>query len=774
MSSRTSLRRLVLTALVVAALVLPGAVRAAEANRYALLVGVLEYDHDKLPNLGYTENDVEELAELLKRSGFKVILLTSTRGKAREARRPTAQNIRAALKHILDRVTKHDTVLVGLAGHGLQLKVKRKDASGKEMEVEEAFFCPSNARPRDTTDPRVLGETLIPLSELFKNLDDSGAGVKLMLVDACRNDPTLGRNVDTDSLPRPPRGTAALFSCKGGERAFESPKLGSKGHGVFFHYVLEGLRGEARNRKGNITWDALAEYVKDKVSDEVPVLVGGGARQTPQEIKNLTGKSPILVNPTGGGAGSTEADKLFRLALEHELGKDRKCDLAEAIRCYQQAADKGHPLAMATLGLFHGCGVGMKQDAEKARTLCSKALPPVKEAAQKGDVAAQVLLANMLFEGLGVEKDMNEATRWYRQAAEKGNAEAQTSLGDACYSNLGAMRDYQEAVRWYRLAADQGDALGQCRLGWMYKIGAGVNRDLSEAMRWFHKSAERDCVSAQVELGTAYATGVGAEKSTNEAVKWYRRAAEAGDTPAQNSLGLMYSNALGVPRDDREALKWFRMAAEQDRAGRCAVKWWYRQLYHNGQAAAQYNLGWSYENGRGAARDVKEAAKWYRQSAEKHYPLAQFSLGWLHQNGWGVERDDREAVKWYRPAAAQGNANAQNWLGFMYHNGRGVGKDDREAVKWYRLAANQGQILGQLNLGWMLANGLGVDRDDVQAVQWYRLSAERGNAIAQYNLGWMHANGRGVPRNLIEARKWYQKSAAQGNEIARKMLASLK
>jgi formylglycine-generating enzyme required for sulfatase activity len=261
-----------------------------QGKKYALLVGVRAYDHDSLPDLKHTEADVEELGKVLSVAGYRVTLLTTTRGKKPDAA-PTAKNIRGKLKAILDHVTKHDTVLVALAGHGVQLRV---EMGGKEKEA--AFFCPADTKPRSTKDAKRLSETLIGLDELFRELEDSGAGVKLLLVDACRNNPREGRNVDVDALPKPPRGTAALFSCKSGERAFESDRLGVKGHGVFFYRVLEALRGKARNSKGEVTWSSLADYVIDKVSDDVPALIGGGARQTPHEIRNLTGRSPVLVD----------------------------------------------------------------------------------------------------------------------------------------------------------------------------------------------------------------------------------------------------------------------------------------------------------------------------------------------------------------------------------------------------------------------------------------------------------------------------------------------
>ncbi|MXI63730.1 hypothetical protein, partial [Mycobacterium tuberculosis] len=83
-----------------------------------------------------------------------------------------------------------------------------------------------------------LKKSMIPLGELFHELGESGAGVKLLLVDACRNEPQSdrgrARNLDIDTLPKPIKGTAALFSCKAQERAYETEKLG-KGHGVFFY-----------------------------------------------------------------------------------------------------------------------------------------------------------------------------------------------------------------------------------------------------------------------------------------------------------------------------------------------------------------------------------------------------------------------------------------------------------------------------------------------------------------------------------------------------------
>jgi tetratricopeptide (TPR) repeat protein len=350
---------------------LPGRAAAGEAGgkKYALLVGVRAYEHNKLKDLKYTENDVEELAVLLrgKAAGFDgVRVLTTSRGQANAADRPTAANIRRAVARLLDRRTKRDTVLVALAGHGVQLPAASGDG-GKTR--DEPFFCPADGEP-------VEGRTatLLSLAALFKQLDDSGAGVKLLLVDACRNDPHETRSLDADALPRPPRGVAAMYSCSSGQRAFETPRLGKNGHGVFFHFVLEGLKGEARNKDGDVTWGGLAEYVTKSVSRAVPKLIGGGAKQQPNVIANLSGESPVLTRPAAGPRPEPRPDPgATRLATPEELArpelkraqahlKDFECDLAVAACTRAIRLAPNFALAYARRGEAHA----LKEDTTAA------------------------------------------------------------------------------------------------------------------------------------------------------------------------------------------------------------------------------------------------------------------------------------------------------------------------------------------------------------------------------------------------------------------------
>src|SRR6516165_10540642 len=80
--------------------------------------------------------------------------------------------------------------------------------------------------------------------------------------------------------------------------------------------------------------------------------------------------------------------------------------------------------------------------------------------------------------------------------------------------------------------------------------------------------------------------------------------------------------------------------------------WLLRPLAEQGNAVAQYNLGFMYANGHGVSQAYAEAAKWYLLSAEQGYTWAQFYLGFFLANGQGVPKNLVLAHMWLSLAAA--------------------------------------------------------------------------------------------------------------------------
>ena len=87
--------------LLAAATGMTAARRSAEAQenlpagrKLAFLVGIKKYDHAALHDLDFPENDVTELAGLLKSQNFEVVVLTTALAKDDPTAAPTAENIR--------------------------------------------------------------------------------------------------------------------------------------------------------------------------------------------------------------------------------------------------------------------------------------------------------------------------------------------------------------------------------------------------------------------------------------------------------------------------------------------------------------------------------------------------------------------------------------------------------------------------------------------------------------------------------------------------------
>ena len=253
------------------------AVEAAEGQRWALLVGVNDYV--ELKNLQYCQRDAEALRDTLVSAGFpkkNVFLIAS--GAAEAAQQPFKANIERQLKVVLGLAEAGDMVLVSFSGHGIHVDGK-------------TFLCPSEA---DENDP---SSTMIALNWVYQQLSDCQASQKMFWVDACRNDPRrsgsrTAHSKDLESIGRelasPPEGVLVLASCKEGQQSWEDDDLR---HGVFVHYLLEGLSGKADRESGdrNSQVSLLELYKYANVNTKRTVANRQGKLQTPELFGRITG-----------------------------------------------------------------------------------------------------------------------------------------------------------------------------------------------------------------------------------------------------------------------------------------------------------------------------------------------------------------------------------------------------------------------------------------------------------------------------------------------------
>lgn len=148
---------------------------------------------------------------------------------------------------------------------------------------------------------------------------------------------------------------------------------------------------------------------------------------------------------------------------------------------------------------------------------------------------------------------------------------------------------------------------------------------------------------------------------------------DSSETPNFN-VHVTYMRGVDAYRNEdyQTALKLLTKAADQ------------------GFVSAQYDLGIMYTEGKGVAKDEKQASLWYTKAAVNGFEIAQLKMGRLHLTGEGVKQDYEKAAFWFLEASSKGNAEGQYNLGQLYLTGQGVEKDIIKAYAWFEIASQNG------------------------------------------------------------------------------------
>ena len=232
-------------------------------KKYAVVVGIDKYPPQSgLRQLQFAVADAIAISDELRHHGYEVSLLTD------------AQALRNSVLQALDDMkgvaqSGQGTLIFYFAGHGGQTGGTQYLAT-YETAVE------------------TFSEASLSLEKVRATLASAPAPRRIMLIDACRNDPTLnptrGRDeVERFSLLTRSTGVRILNSAAPGHTSFEDP---DRKHGVFTFALIEGLKGEAAGADGLITFADLANYVWTRVPQ---LTFGRFPLQTPYEAGEFGG-----------------------------------------------------------------------------------------------------------------------------------------------------------------------------------------------------------------------------------------------------------------------------------------------------------------------------------------------------------------------------------------------------------------------------------------------------------------------------------------------------
>ncbi|RHZ81885.1 hypothetical protein Glove_117g124 [Diversispora epigaea] len=221
------------------------------------------------------------------------------------------------------------------------------------------------------------------------------------------------------------------------------------------------------------------------------------------------------------------------------------------------------------------------------------------------------------------------------------------SLADMYFDGLGVEKDTKKAFQIYSKVADEGSLLALNTVAYCYDNGIFVEKNEEKALELYLKSAEKGFIVAQYNVGWRHENATGIIKDKDKGFQWTAKSALAGNVDAICNVGYSYSQGIGVDKDDKKAFKWYLMAAEKE------------------LNTAQYNLGWCYNHGKGIDRDYKKAFEWYKKAAENDYSNGQYMLGRCFYEGRGTRKDIINAIYWLNKAKENkenGDADANELL----------------------------------------------------------------------------------------------------------------
>ena len=219
-------------------------------QRYALVVGINDYEHSKIPDLKNCENDAKEIYKVLTDpniGGVRKENATLLIGKDADL-----NSVKRGLND-LRKIPSDSTVFVYYSGHG-------------SKEAGEAFWVTQDAEPGD------FAVTALPDSDIRKFLDRIPSKRVVVMIDACYASATVdpdNKNIlDLNPVLKQftGQGQAILSAAGDGEEAIEAADLK---HSVFTYHLLAGLKGAAdANADGIIVLPELTTYIDNRVADE--------------------------------------------------------------------------------------------------------------------------------------------------------------------------------------------------------------------------------------------------------------------------------------------------------------------------------------------------------------------------------------------------------------------------------------------------------------------------------------------------------------------------
>ncbi len=402
----------------------------------------------------------------------------------------------------------------------------------------------------------------------------------------------------------------------------------------------------------------------------------------------------------------------------------------------QGQAILGNASAQFDIALMYQYGIGVEKNLQQA-------LKFYQLSAAQQDLQAEYNIGLLYLLGKDTEPDYNLALEWLTDAAFKGNDYAQYALAriyDYGYDDnahkISIAPDSEKATSMYNLAAANDFGLAQYRLAEILvrQNHTGMSLDELRKQNQLIKGLYTSAVAKHVkkaELPLAFYDAMDTDKQKQQrAFDVAKKAAEDGNSEAALLLGLMYDRGIAVEVDQADALKWYKKASDNP--------------------LGAFILGTYMAEGVGEGKDLEKSAVLLQKAADNGFAYAYLNLAIIKQQQGQAFLPDLDN------ALNLGNSEAGILLADYYLKTSEQPEQLHQARDIYKQFAEKGDKQAQMKLGFLAEKGVGGAVDLPLAQQWYTAAAEQGLPEAQFLLARLYQIGQSnqIP-DYVAAKKWY-------------------
>ncbi len=621
-------------------------------RRAAIVVGNGEYEFAPLAN---PKNDSKLIAATLTELGFDVLLFYDVKKAA------VGDLENATRAHLLGA----DLAILYYAGHALQYEGR-------------SLLLPVDVR---TGSAKEVVDDAMVLNDLIDIVKDDPVGVKLIILDACRNNPLTSEKGLQQGLANIEAGSGQVliaFATGAGEVAYDGTGVNSpyslalanalQQPGLDIYDTFRTVRGDVRLA----TSGSQIPWITGSIETKFVLKPGGADKPTP-EVRGGDGALTIdqvlwyFIQDSADPTDFERFAKVFpksQLAVEAlkrsslQVAELQKRGLFVSGALAATAISTEPPSDEATAAA--GAEFVFQQAGERAVSETFRIWPREMPDTQSGmktlvtdcDLYAadpndpQRVVPGVTNGLVNVRDGLRSCG--YALAADPSNPRLQFQLARV----LEIAKRYDWAEHFYELASQQQYSAAFVNLGYMARAGIGREVDYKRALDFYMKAAPLGNLRARTNVGTAYIRGQGVPQNPEEGILWYRLAASSGWSNAITALGDSFRRGTGVKKDDVEATRLYAAAADA------------------GQIDAMTNLGRAYVSGLGVKKDVKRGFDLMIRATEMGNQYAPFYAARLLVKGEGkVPRDANRALTLLELSARRGFEDAYLELAKGYAEG---------------------------------------------------------------------------------------------------------